>query len=208
MQQREQLMQIATRLRELRDLCDYSQLELAQELGITPELLDDYEQGRVDIPVSILHAAAELMGVDLTELLTGHEDSLFFGFQLLEDGEEIACDSHLFVPEKSFALEDPEIEWNIIREEEGFRITLSAKKFARSVELSLEGMDGVFSDNYFDLCDGHEKTVFLPFEDITLQMGDITTGPVLRGITPDEISDRRLEKALRIRSLYDTYDHF
>ena len=145
---------------------------------------------------------------DLTELLAGHEDSLFFGFQLLEDGEEIACDSHLFVPEKSFALEDPEIEWNVIREEEGLRISLSAKKFARSVELSLEGMDGVFSDNYFDLCDEHEKTVFLPFEDITLQMGDITTGPVLRGITPDEITDRRLEKALRIRSLYDTYDHF
>ena len=145
---------------------------------------------------------------DFSDQLHGQEDNLFFGFQLLEEGVEIASDCHLFIPEKTFAFEDPALSWNITREEDGFRISISAQKYARSVELSLNGMDGVFSDNYFDLCDQNEKTVFLSFEDITLKLGDITTGPILRGITPDEITDRKLEKALRIRSLYDTYDHF
>ena len=68
--QREQLMQIATRLAALRDLSGYTQEELAEKLGVAQEEMAAYENGSLDIPVSILHAAAELMGVDLTELLT------------------------------------------------------------------------------------------------------------------------------------------
>lgn len=74
--QREQLMQIATRLAALRDLSGYTQGELAEKLGVTPEEMAAYESGTLDIPVSILHAAAELMGVDLTELLTGKSPRL------------------------------------------------------------------------------------------------------------------------------------
>ena len=74
--QREQLMQIATRLAALRDLSGYTQEELAEKLGVAQEEMAAYENGSLDIPVSILHAAAELMGVDLTELLTGKSPRL------------------------------------------------------------------------------------------------------------------------------------
>lgn len=144
---------------------------------------------------------------DFSAQLEGRKDTLFFGFQLLEDGKEIASDCHLFTPEKSFALEDPALHWEVTREEDGFLICVSAAGFARSVELSLEGMDGVFSNNYFDLCDQQPRKILLPFPDITLEAGELTTGPAARGVRPEEISTEQIAKALRVRSLYDSFDH-
>ena len=104
-------------------------------------------------------------------------------------------------------LENPQLRWKVRQVEEGFFILVSAQKFARSVELSLEGLDGVFSDNYFDLCDDAVKKVFLPYTAITDRLGTLETGPVLRGVSPNAIGQNRLEQSLRLRSLYDSYDH-
>ena len=60
--QREQLMQIATRLAALRDLSGYTQEELAEKLGVAQEEMAAYENGSLDIPV--------------TELLTGKSPRL------------------------------------------------------------------------------------------------------------------------------------
>ena len=66
-----QLQQIASRLKALRELSDYTIADAAGKLGVSEETYRAYEEAELDIPVSILHSAAELMGVDLTELLTG-----------------------------------------------------------------------------------------------------------------------------------------
>ena len=144
---------------------------------------------------------------DFSPELENHPEQFFFGFQLLEEGQEIAQDSCIFVPEKHLDLENPQLRWKVRQVEEGFFILVSAQKFARSVELSLEGLDGVFSDNYFDLCDDAVKKVFLPYTAITDRLGTLETGPVLRGVSPNAIGQNRLEQSLRLRSLYDSYDH-
>lgn len=47
--------QIAERIRGLRDALDLSQQQMANECGVTAELLTEYETGKIDIPVSFLH---------------------------------------------------------------------------------------------------------------------------------------------------------
>ena len=41
----EQLMEIAERLRELREICDFSMEELAEAVGVSKELYAKYESG-------------------------------------------------------------------------------------------------------------------------------------------------------------------
>lgn len=69
----EQLIQLARRLRGLRDALDLSVEELAADCGISPETLERYESGEHDIPVSFLQKLATLKGVELTALLFDEE---------------------------------------------------------------------------------------------------------------------------------------
>lgn len=72
----EQLIQLANRLRGLRDSLDLSVEELAADCGISPETLKNYESGTFDIPVSFLQRLASQKGVELTALLFGEEPKM------------------------------------------------------------------------------------------------------------------------------------
>lgn len=72
----DQLKQVARRLHGLRDALDLSLEDMAQGCGITPETLQSYESGNVDIPVSFLHQLAAAYGVELTALLFGEEPKM------------------------------------------------------------------------------------------------------------------------------------
>lgn len=67
------IQQIAERLRGLRDALDLEIEEMAQQCGVTPELLSDYESGVTDIPVSFLHCLSTLYGIEMTALMFGSE---------------------------------------------------------------------------------------------------------------------------------------
>jgi len=66
----------AARIRELRESSDVSLTDTAAKMGISPETLAMYEEGRTDIPIGILYAAAGIFGVDLTDLMTGKSPNL------------------------------------------------------------------------------------------------------------------------------------
>lgn len=63
--------EIATRLRGIRELSDYTAEQLAEELSVSPELITAYESGKQDIPVGFLHRVSEIFRISITELLTG-----------------------------------------------------------------------------------------------------------------------------------------
>jgi len=63
--------QIASRIRELRDVLNLSVDEVAAKLNISVEAYKDYEDNKHVIPISTLNALAEIMKVDFTVLLTG-----------------------------------------------------------------------------------------------------------------------------------------
>ena len=60
----EQLMEIAERLRELREICDFSMEELAEAVGVSKELYAKYESGEKDLPISVLLEVAQRCGVE------------------------------------------------------------------------------------------------------------------------------------------------
>jgi len=65
------LLQISSRIRELRDILGFSTQEMAEKTGISHETYIRYESGELDIPISALYAIAAQLNVDLTVLLTG-----------------------------------------------------------------------------------------------------------------------------------------
>lgn len=66
-----ELNEIASRLRELREVSNYSPKQLAEELKISPELYLSYEQDGKDIPISVIYEIANKFGVDFGEIVTG-----------------------------------------------------------------------------------------------------------------------------------------
>jgi Predicted transcriptional regulators len=67
----ETLLQISSRIQELRDILGISAREVAEKSGVPYETYLQYEQGKLDIPVSTLSEIAAQLGTDLTVLLTG-----------------------------------------------------------------------------------------------------------------------------------------
>ncbi len=77
---------IALRIAELRDICGYTQEELAKELGIDPEVYASYEASGDDIPISVIYQISKKFNVDFSELLTGTSAKLNT-FQVVRSGE-------------------------------------------------------------------------------------------------------------------------
>ena len=62
---------ISERIRELREIFDLSQEEMAKEVGISSEKYIEYETSGENIPISVLYRISQKFGVDLSEILTG-----------------------------------------------------------------------------------------------------------------------------------------
>lgn len=67
----EMISEIPLRIRELRDISGYSVEEFALELGLKPEVYRGYEEGTLDIPISVIYDIAQKFNMDFTEIITG-----------------------------------------------------------------------------------------------------------------------------------------
>ena len=92
-----------------------------------------------------------------------------------------------FAPVKHLALAEPKINSKVQVEESEVRITLLAENLALQVQLEFEGLDCVFSDNYFDL------PAHMPVS-ITTRLNQ-------------DISAETLNSLLRVQTIYDSYAH-
>ncbi len=81
----EPINEIAARIRELREVCDYTVEQLASELGLTVEQYAGYEQNG-DFPISVIYEIANKFNVDFNELITG-EPSRIDTFQVVRRGQ-------------------------------------------------------------------------------------------------------------------------
>lgn len=80
----ETISEITARIRELREVCDYTQEQLAEELGLTAEQYAGYEQNG-DFPISVIYEIANKFKVDFNELVTG-EPSRIDTYQVVRRG--------------------------------------------------------------------------------------------------------------------------
>ena len=71
-----QLMDIALRIRGMREILGYSAQKMAEQTEVTEEIYRQYETGTVDLPFTFLHKCAKVFGVEITVLLEGRSAKL------------------------------------------------------------------------------------------------------------------------------------
>lgn len=72
------ILEIAERIRALREILDLTEADMAAAAGVTEEEYHAAEAGDVDFSFTFLYLCAEKLGVDLSELLTGRAPTLSF----------------------------------------------------------------------------------------------------------------------------------
>ena len=71
-----QLMDVAMRIRAMREILGYSIQKMAELTDLTEENYRLYESGTVDMPFTFMHKCAKVFGVEITVLLEGHSAKL------------------------------------------------------------------------------------------------------------------------------------
>ncbi|MGL4669671.1 MAG: helix-turn-helix domain-containing protein [Methanobacteriaceae archaeon] len=72
----EQNRDIGARIKELREIYEFTELELAKELDVTVDEYQAFEKGEKFVPPSLLHEIAVKFDVDIGLLITGEESKL------------------------------------------------------------------------------------------------------------------------------------
>jgi beta-mannosidase len=116
-----------------------------------------------------------------------NERDTIFVAELWQGDEQIGRQVATFVPTKHLSLVEPGVSAEVRGENDALTIELKSKSLARLVEVSLEGTDVIFSDNYFDLPAGRVVTVSCPL--------------------PSGWTLEKARGALKTRSVYDSYGH-
>ncbi len=101
------------------------------------------QQGEEELKVPALTSA----WLDKVEFPEADIFNHYVSYELWQDGRVISDGSVIFSYPKYFRYENPELSYRI----EGDEIVVSAKAYAKSVEIRNENEDLVVSDNYFDL---------------------------------------------------------
>ncbi|MGF7117620.1 helix-turn-helix domain-containing protein [Methanobacterium oryzae] len=88
---KEKMKEIGSRIFELRDLSEISVEEMAEYLNIDAKIYKEYEEGKSDIPASILYEIAHKFNVDMGLLLTGEETRMHI-FTITRKGKGAAVE--------------------------------------------------------------------------------------------------------------------
>jgi beta-mannosidase len=113
--------------------------------------------------------------------------SLVFIAELWQEDRFIGRQIAAFAPIKHLSLADPSVTVDMQTEKGQLIVELTSHSLALLVEVSLSGMDTIFSDNYFNLPAGRTIRISCPL--------------------PARWTLRRAQKEFRLRSVYDSYSH-
>ncbi len=87
-----QLLDIAMRIREMREILGYSTQKMAELTEIDEDTYRLYESGSADLPFTFLHKCAKVMGVEITVLLEGRSAKLS-GYTVTRKGKGLCTAS-------------------------------------------------------------------------------------------------------------------
>ncbi len=76
MEMNNQLLEVAFRIKEMREVCGFTVEEMADKTDISVEEYCEYEKGAVDFPFSFIHKCAKAFGIGKTDLLEGKSSNL------------------------------------------------------------------------------------------------------------------------------------
>lgn len=143
--------------------------------------------GKADARVAPF-GVSQVCALDFADMVTDEASrSLVFIAELFKGEQMITRQTAFFVPTKHLNLVDAGITTKVSVDKSQVQIELSARNLAKLVEVELEGADGVFSDNYFDLPAGRKTTLSVPL--------------------PSGWTAAQVQSALKVRSVFDSYAH-
>jgi beta-mannosidase len=146
------------------------------------EVLSTGEQKVTAAPLADTAIAA----LDFADKVTDdNKRKVVFVAELWLGSTKLTTSVSCFSPIKHLELTNPVLEVDTSLQDGTLTFEVTAKSLARFVELALDGVDVVFSDNYFDVPAGASVTV---------------TASLPKGWTLDQA-----KKALQVRSLVDSY---
>ncbi len=87
-----QLMDVASRIRDMREILGYSTQKMAEDTELTEEQYRLYETGTVDLPFTFIHKCAKIFGVEITVLLEGRSAKLS-GYTVTRQGKGLVTAS-------------------------------------------------------------------------------------------------------------------
>ena len=127
---------------------------------------------------------ANLFNRDFAQQIKGMEREYYLEYYCKEGISRHSRGTLLFVPEKHFKFREAAIKIQLTGSDRKYSLTLSANKFVKDLEISLPGVDAIFSENYIDITE---------------------SAPVKIDITLTDAPDNsyRLGKLLKLRSIYD-----
>jgi beta-mannosidase len=111
--------------------------------------------------------ADTLVGIyDFTTLVSDeNKRKIVFVAEMWRDGKLVSQSVTPFVANKHLELRRPGLKVQSHVEDNTLCVDVSAHSLARFVELSIDGADAVFSDNYFDVPAGTTVTITTPLPD-------------------------------------------
>lgn len=81
-----EMEEIGLRIKGLREACDVTEEDMAEELGVCIETYRQWEATGADVPISAIYHLARTFGVEFTEILTGTAAKLD-SYQMVKSGE-------------------------------------------------------------------------------------------------------------------------
>jgi beta-mannosidase len=133
-------------------------------------------------------SSAQVCELDFSQHVAGDiAREIIFIAQFMQDHHQLISRLATFVPLKHLSLVDPHIQASLAVENDQLSLTLQSESLALLVELSLEGEQLIFSDNYFNLPASEQLKITCPYP---------------TGWTMEQVG-----QALRIRSVYDSFAH-
>jgi beta-mannosidase len=133
-------------------------------------------------------AATQVCSLDFSDQIS--DDNIretVFVAELWQGDQFVTRQTAGFAPIKHMSLTDPSVTVDLHEEGGNLIVELTSQSLGLLVEVSLDGTDAVFSDNYFNLPAGRMTQISCPM--------------------PTGWSLSQAEKALRIFSVYDSYSH-
>ncbi len=115
-------------------------------------------------------SAAPVLRPDLEDLLSSRQDRsrCYLEYTLRKEQQPLSAGTTLFVRPKSFDFLPARVSAQVRENADSILVTLSSDCFAKSVYLSLEKTDCVFSDNWFDLHGDEPVTLTVSKDEIKL----------------------------------------
>ena len=133
-------------------------------------------------------AATQVCRLDFSDRISDDNiRRLVFVAELWQGDRFVTRQTSGFAPIKHLSLADPAVTMDLRGERGQLIVELNSRSLALLVEVSLDGFDVVFSDNYFNLPAGRTTRISCPM--------------------PAGWTLSRAKKAFRLRSVYDSYSH-